>query len=194
MAAAASERIEHELRLALQKVIESECRHLLTSYGFKLKAISSYYSCVDDSYRFQVKIYSPQLDKVLTVQNAVTRRSIYDMGFKGDYLSTGGAAFAYTFHAMARNINYEIEKVTKDMPLPGHYTSSASASSPFSYYQSGCITMTPSDIQSYSVPSITIDNSQKRRSKFEYIDMLIDLSKTRLTSKYTKPNFDFNYF
>ena len=209
MATDGGERVEHELKIALQKVIEQDCGHLLATYGFSIRRILAELSLRDDAYRFAVEIYSPQLQKSLTASQLLGRQEAYRMGFNGTYSGSGGATFVYLFHKMASQIKREIEKITKEMPVANQQYQSSGYSIGLSgtagaHYNS----FTASMSEMLSDPGLKQQRLQeqfiqeyherkpaeKKTTKFEHIDALIADSKKRLTSEYVSPKFQFKHF
>jgi len=202
------EKTEHELKSALQKVVENECGHLLATYGFQIKRVLSVVSSINNSYNFAVEIYSNGLQKSLTVQQSMSRMDLYHYGFKGDLSPQSAVMFSHVFQRMARDLQHEIEKLTKDMPV-------ANQMNPYIYSDSisgltiNSLSFTSNEIrQKQMIDKQMMDSAlfnagpfnavpsepKKPKTKYPYIDALISDSKKRLFEGHANPKSAFEYF
>lgn len=201
------DRVDHELKKALQEVIERECGSLMSMYGFYLRQVVSSYDLNHESYKFAAELYSRQLNKSFCCKQEIARTGVYSMlsmNYKGNLNADSAPVFRHLFHKIAQNINHEIEKVSKNMPVMtqgGNSMSYTSTNAPVTFLREMYMGMTaaapmpPEYTQSIQDKIVSQYNSDSvaKKSKFEHIDALISSSKMRLVG-YARPRFDFKYF
>lgn len=201
---------DHNLKIALQTVIEKECGYLFSAYGYRVKSIFCGFSHERQAYRIEIAIFDPSPpNNFLNFQREIsgmelTRNTIY-RGVHSDVsiINKNEELFLHYFHAIACDIRHEIEKKTKDMPpIMGVYTSGSVTATEASNHIVNYMNATMSINEARylqglpEIPEKIVYNGilPGKKSKFEHIDALIASSKTRLSGSYASPRFEFKHF
>jgi len=200
---------DQELKKLLQKTILDECSDLLLHYNFRIVRLVAEHNHYKDCYSFAVGISSPCVENgnALSVSYDLSRHVSYDLS---RYSSSQSIAcsltfFMQAFHLLAKNLRREIEQRTKDMPMPNPFYASSTSESISSngYRISQGLGVIPNQIGEVMWNTINTETMQqvqsftnprsKKKSKFEFIDKLIEESRQRLIG-HAKPQFAFEYF
>jgi hypothetical protein len=197
-----------QLKSNLQHVIEEELSDLFHAYQFRIVKAVAEHNFYKDCHSFIIGVSSPMVNSgsALCVSYDVTRHDLYDKYVTASPSIYGSPAFYHAFRVMARNLRKAIENCTKEMPMmtgivTGMSNNSAWSSNSYSIgtytaptqiVQAGSsnwgnVNINPEQIQSMSNPHL------KKKSKFEFIDKLIEESKARLIG-HAQPQFAFKYF
>jgi len=215
---------DHELKKLLQETIMSECSDIMQRYNYRLVKISAGINPHSDCYTFAVGISPHPNDpsKTLCIHQEVPRSIIFDYPMKYHRYSSNMTAtqalassegLRRTFYYFAKNIRKEIENRTKDMPImtnlphfPLHTVNEirAAQGQGLAYIGQWQTAVVPNQIgddmwnkvmnvDMQQVTSFT-DPKPKKKSKFSYIDSLINDSKQRLCGGYAQPAFAFKHF
>lgn len=183
----------HQLKSGLQHAIEKELSDLFHAYNFRIVKAVAEQNFYKDCYTFIVGVSSPMVNggSALCVSYDVTRQAIYDSRLMHTAPLASMPVFYNAFQIIARNLRKEIENCTREMPMramSNPYTSMSYMPNQIGDAMWNEINIDPmQQVQSFTTPR------PKKKSKFEFIDRLIEESRQRLVG-HAQPQFAFKYF
>jgi len=195
---------DHGLKYAFQKVIEEECDDLFRRYGIRIRRIIAEIDSECGDILLAVEVVSSVFKEILNAQQRIFRDTIYNSHNHAIYngANTAGNFFnhpvvAHIFHILARALRTEIEKKIKDLPMTSpynmaNYSAGLGTAANVMFTNSMTYSLTPNEVRKqYGMNDL--ESATKKKSKFIFIDKLIEESKERLVG-HANPRFIFKYF